>query len=180
MKNKPKRGKPSDASQPKPLMVKISEGQFDTDSPTVGAADSPHGTGTPTSDADADKLQLPGGGLVAMRKSGGLRFTSREVIVYADGRVATDGGPAPTSTQPASTRRLSDKDLVELHQALKGANLHELPHTSGQQNPDAFAYEITARIGAGGYSLEVFDGSIPKQLAPLVALLTKLMRTSGW
>ncbi len=153
MKNKPKRGKPSDTLQSKQVY------------------------GTPKSGAGADKLQLPEGGLVAMRKSGGLRFTSREVVIYPDGRVATDGDPARASTQPAPTRRLSDKDLVELRQALEKTNLHELPHTSGQQNPDAFAYEIAAHIGAASYSLEVFDGSIPGQLAPLVALLTKLMRS---
>jgi len=46
----------------------------------------------PLEAAPADTLRLPRGALVAMRRSGGLKFRSREVVVYRDGRVNYDDG----------------------------------------------------------------------------------------
>jgi hypothetical protein len=59
---------------------------------------------------------------------------------------------------------------------LEAANFPESPSTSGRQSPDAYAYEIAARIAGSTYSVEVFDGSIPEQLSPLIQLLTSYMR----
>lgn len=119
---------------------------------------------------------MPDGALVAMRKSGGLRFTSRTVVVYANGQVATDDAVQPGSAGPAQARKLADADLAALYRALNGANFPQLPATSGRQNPDAFAYELAARAGSAAYSVEVFDGSVPAQLTPLIHLLTDYMR----
>lgn len=124
-----------------------------------------------------DRLTLPGGGLVAMRRSGGIRFTSRSVVVYRDGRVSAEGDPAIRGRNAKETRRLSDEELAELYRALEGADLATLPPATGRQSPDAYAYEIAARVGGDDYSIEVFDGSIPGQLAPLVRLLTRYMRS---
>jgi hypothetical protein len=128
-------------------------------------------------DAD-DALDLPEGALVAMRRSGGLRFTSRAVVVYPDGKVEVRDDAAPGSPAPKPARKLSDQDLAQLYRALDEANFPELPPTSGRQSPDAFAYDIAARIGSRTYAVEAFDGSIPASLAPLVQLLARFMRSS--
>lgn len=132
--------------------------------------------GAPIPNADADKLPLPEGGLVALRRSGGIRFTSRSVTVYVNGQVATGGDTTPISTKHAPARKLDDEELAHLYRALEQANFEHLPATSGKQNPDGYAYEIAARIGPANYTIEVFDGSIPSRLAPLIQLLTGYMR----
>ncbi len=135
--------------------------------------------GPPTPGTSDDRLVLPEGGLVAMRRSGGLRFTSREVVVYADGHITAEGDAAPGPTRSGQARKLNDEDLAKLYRALDQANFQKLPATSGRQNPDGYAYEIVARIGPASYPVEVFDGSIPRQLAPLIHLLTGYMRPPG-
>lgn len=122
-----------------------------------------------------DRLVLPDGALVAMRRSGGFRFSSREVVIYHDGRVAVDSD-AEGPTEPVITRRLSYKELAELYSALDAANSTQLPTTRGYQNADAYAYEIVTRSGTAVHSIEVFDGSIPAQLAPLIRFLTACIR----
>ena len=37
--------------------------------------------------ADDDQLKLPRGAFIAFQQSGGLRFSTRSLIVYRDGRV---------------------------------------------------------------------------------------------
>ena len=117
----------------------------------------------------ADALRLPRGALVAMRRSGGLKFRSREVVVYRDGRVNYDDG----ESGPRTVWTLGQAEMAELHRALDQANLAK-PPTVGRQNPDAFAYEIVARPTRRVYSAEVFQGSIPASLAPLIAQLNRL------
>jgi hypothetical protein len=117
--------------------------------------------------AEVGKLALPRGGLVAMRKSGGLKFSTQQVVVYKDGRAVSDtsrgaGGKA---------RKLSDAQLAELYRTLDGIDFSRLEPTIGRQNPDAFAYEIAVRIGRTLYNVEVFDGSIPEEIEPLIRLL---------
>jgi hypothetical protein len=121
-----------------------------------------------------DKLTLPRGALVAMRKSGGFRFSSRTIVVYRDGRaiyeISTPAAEAP------GLWRLTDEQLVELYGALEQANFPRLPAATGRHNPDAFAYEIVARVRRRLYAAEVFDGSIPPSLAPLIRQLGQLMQ----
>lgn len=147
-----------------------------------------------------DKPSLPEDALVAMWRSGGLRFTSKGVVIYRDGRVTTEGtGFGAARQSPAQW--LSDAEFAELYRALGTARLHELPSTrdqgpgvrgqgfgvetdsfpelhstSGRANPDAYAYEVAAKIGPNTYTVEVFDGSVPEQLAPLIEFLSKRMR----
>jgi hypothetical protein len=124
--------------------------------------------------ADTDSLTLPRGGLVAMRESGGLRFRSREIVVYRSGKVIyrqlAPAGEGPTS----DIRQLPLSQLVELHHLLKQSNFAKLLVT-GRQNPDAFAYEIVARVGRRVHFVEAFEGSIPESLAPLIRDLRDLM-----
>ena len=123
-----------------------------------------------------EQLALPDGGIVAMRRSGGFRFTSRQVTVYQDGTVEAKNA-APGSRKVPTTWKLRDKELASLYRLLDAAGLPELPPVSGQQSPDGMAYEIEARIGQDVYSIETFDGSIPEPLAPLIQTLTSFMRS---
>ena len=130
-----------------------------------------------SANANAGSLVLPDGGLVAMRKSGGLRFTSRTVTVFRDGRVMVNtqagGLPSDAGSAPHSTRQMNDAELAQLYRALDRAALPELPQVSGRQNPDAYAYELAALLEGREYSAEVFDGSVPEQVAPLIQLLAR-------
>jgi hypothetical protein len=119
-----------------------------------------------------NRLALPRGGLVAMRMSGGFRFGSREICVYRSGKIAyVQTAPALIS----ETRQLPLSQLVEMHHLLKQSDLARLPATAGRQSGDAFAYEIVARVGRVVRSVEVFEGSIPDSLAPLIHKLKQLM-----
>lgn len=127
----------------------------------------------PLEDPQADRLLLPRGALVAMRRSGGFKFRSHEVVVYRDGRVNYDDG----REGPRTVWTLSDAELAELRRALEQANLSKLPPSSGRHNPDAFAYEIVGRPSRRAYGVEVFQGSIPESLKPLIEQLSRFMWT---
>lgn len=133
--------------------------------------------GTPTlPPAEDDPLALPTGALVAMRRSGGLLFSSRTIVVYPDGRLATSalGGGHPA--RAGATRSLSAAQLARLRQILGGidfARLRTMP--SGHPRPDAYAYELAAPVGRATASLEVFEGAVPPTLAPLLGLLNGLL-----
>jgi hypothetical protein len=117
----------------------------------------------------AETLRLPRGALVAMRRSGGFKFRSREVVVYRDGRVNYDDG----KSGPRTVWTLGDDEMAELRRALDQAGFAKLP-AAGRQNPDAFAYEIVARLARRVYSAEALQGSIPASLAPLIQQLGRL------
>jgi hypothetical protein len=104
-----------------------------------------------------------------MRKSGGLRFSTQQVVIYKDGRVAAGAVTSP------ETQILTDAQLAELYRAFDDVDFSQFPATIGRQNPDAFAYEIAVRVGHNTYRTEVFDGSIPERLAPLIQLLRQFM-----
>ena len=127
----------------------------------------------PLEDPHADRLTLPRGALVAMRRSGGFKFRSREVVAYRDGRVNYDDGQAGSRT----VWTLDDAEMAELRRALEQANLPKLAPSSGRQNPDAFAYEIVGRPSRRAYAAEVFQGSIPASLKPLIQQLSRFMWT---
>jgi hypothetical protein len=118
---------------------------------------------------DVQTFALPRGGWVGMRMSGGLRFSTREVVVFRDGRVTRAGGIG----------KLTDAQMDQLRAALEPISFGRLPATPGRQKPDAYAYEIAARPKRRAYAVEVFDGSIPPVLAPLVAALRRIMLTEG-
>lgn len=122
-----------------------------------------------------EELALPEGAWIAMRKSGGLLFSSREVVVYRDGRVTSTaiGGGRPA--RAGSPRRLTEGQLAALRRTVGQIDFDRLPAHSGRQGPDAYAYEIVARTGRASRALEVFDGSIPQPLAPLIQQLNQLL-----
>ncbi|HEX9372348.1 MAG TPA: hypothetical protein VF897_15140, partial [Roseiflexaceae bacterium] len=61
-----------------------------------------------------DRLELPAGALVALRKSGGLKFSSREVVVYRDGRVTYQAIPPEEPEAARAPRKLTRAQLADL------------------------------------------------------------------
>ncbi len=122
-----------------------------------------------------EALALPEGAWLAMRKSGGLLFSSREVVVYEDGRVigSAIGGGRPE--RDATPRRLAAAQLAALRRAVEQIDFGRLPAVAGHQGRDAFVYELVARSGRATHAVEVFEGAIPEQLAPLVEQLNRLL-----
>jgi hypothetical protein len=127
----------------------------------------------PSAPAD-ERLKLPRGAFVALRKSGGLRFSSREVVVFRDGRVrATVLGAVPGGAD--EPRRLLADEVTTLYQRIAASDIKKLPARSGQQSPDAFAYELVARVGRNVYAVEFFDPDIPESLEPIIRDLLALI-----
>jgi len=120
-----------------------------------------------------EPLQLPKGALIAFRKSGGFKFSSREIALYPDGRVSLSGTDSPK--QASSAPKLSDAQIAELRRLLDQVGFARLRLGGGQQPPDSYAYEIVAQIDGKANSIEVFDGKIPDALTPLIQRLSKLL-----
>ncbi len=121
-----------------------------------------------------EPLRLPRGAFVAFRKSGGLRFTTGEVVVYPDGRVAYDARGVPQKEYNRLRRALNDGQVIAMRKLLDQSNFWRTS-SGGEQNPDGYAYEIAARLGQRSNEIEVFDGSLPEPLKPLVERLSKLL-----
>jgi hypothetical protein len=122
-----------------------------------------------------DRLKLARGAFVALRQSGGLRFSTREVSVYHDGRViARRQGKLDTRE---GSRRIPPDEVADLKAAIADSRLRDLPRFAsiGRPSPDGYAYELIARTGRKLRSIEFFDGSIPCDLQPLLAQLKTLM-----
>lgn len=124
---------------------------------------------TPEPAPPAEEPLLPRGGLVALRKSGGLRFTSRSVVVYRSGRALIGGGPAAAPRE----RRLSAEELERLKGLILRARLARQRPT-GSQPADGYAYEIAARVSKRLRSVEVYDGAMPEAIRELVEALSAL------
>jgi hypothetical protein len=118
-----------------------------------------------------DRIMVPQNGLVALRKSGGMRFTSRAVIVLRSGWALQQPHDGP-SLRP---RRVAPAALKALRRLTLRARLGSLPETIGTASPDAYAYELAARIGRQVHRVTVYDGSIPAAVEPLIRALSKLL-----
>ena len=168
------------------MLASIPEGPHDTrlegDATPVGLADDARPMSKPPARNPAalppereELLALPQGAWLAMRKSGGLLFSSREVAVYEDGRVtgsAIGGGRLERDSPP---RRLAPAQLAALRRAVEQIDFGRLPAVAGRQGRDAFVYELVARSGRATHAVEVFEGAIPEQVAPLVEQLNRLL-----
>lgn len=121
-----------------------------------------------------DPFRLPRSAFVGLRKSGGLNFTTREVVFYPDGRVAYDARGVPQKEYTRLRRVMNDGQIVSLRKLLDQTNFW-MTEGGGQQNPDAFAYEIAASLNHRSHELEVFDGSIPENIKPLIERLSKFL-----
>lgn len=125
-------------------------------------------------DNKPEPFRLPRSAFVGLRKSGGLAFTSSEVVVYPDGRVAYDARGVPQKEYTRLRRVLNDGQTISLRKLLDQTNFWQATG-GGEQNPDGYAYEIAARLGQRSNEIEVFDGSVPESLQPLVERLSKLL-----
>jgi hypothetical protein len=118
-----------------------------------------------------DQLKLPRGAFIALRQSGGLRFSTREVTVYNDGRVIWN---RQGKLAEEGSRRITPAEVAELKELIKQSGLLGLPHPIGRPSPDGYAYELIARAGRKSTSIEIFTGSIPLEIQPLLAQLQLL------
>jgi len=118
-------------------------------------------------------LKLPRGAFIALRQSGGLRFSTREVIVYNDGRVIWNRqGKFDTGN---GSRQITPDEVAEFKDLLAHSGLRELANPIGQPSPDGYAYELIVRLGRKSTALEFFTGSISAEIQPLLARLKTLM-----
>jgi hypothetical protein len=123
----------------------------------------------------ADRIKLPRGAFVACRQSGGLRFSTREVTVYNDGRVIVRRQGKLGSGE--NTLRITPAEVAALKALITQSGLPGLPRyaTIGSQSPDAYAYELIVRLERKSNKFEFFDGSIPAEVKPLLTQLKSLM-----
>jgi hypothetical protein len=126
-------------------------------------------------DAADDRLKLARGAFIAVRQSGGLRFSTREVTVYHDGLVVARRQGKLDSREEA--RRITPGEVADLKAAIAQSSLRDRPRFAsiGRPNPDGYAYELIARAGRKLRAIEFFDDSIPSDVKPLLAQLKTLM-----
>ncbi len=129
----------------------------------------------PSVPEERKKLALPKGALIAFRKSGGVEFSSREVVIYPDGRMTYDS-QGVQKHGPERPRKLNDAQVIQLRRMLEQANFFRLESVKGEQGGDVFAYELAARLGNRTNDIEFFTGNVPSALEKLVERLTELMQ----
>ena len=123
--------------------------------------------------ADDDRLKLPRRAFIAFRQSGGLRFSTREVTVYNDGRVISRRQGKLGAGE--GSQRITPAEVAELKDLIAQSDLMRLPTSIGQQSPDGYAYELIARVRRKSKLIEFFDGSIPADAQTLLVRLKTLM-----
>ncbi len=123
----------------------------------------------------SDSLELPQGALVAMSKSGGLRFSTRGLVVYSDGHGRYNIGPRAGRPAQSGALELTESQLARLRRTITSIDFSELPAHLERANPDAFVYEIAVRALGREYHVETSDGSISPALVPLIEQLRRLM-----
>lgn len=119
--------------------------------------------------SDEDRLSLPRGGLVAFRKSGGLRFTSRGFVVYRSGWVV------PLEGTEGRPRHMTSEAREALEALLLRSGMSRRHHQKARGTRDGYGYEITARYGGRTRYAEAEDGAIPDELRRLIEVLQRLM-----
>ncbi|HWQ12711.1 MAG TPA: hypothetical protein VNL77_07925 [Roseiflexaceae bacterium] len=117
-----------------------------------------------------ERPALPRGALVALRRSGGLAFRTREVTVYRDGRVTYDAN-GPGGQRAQAVWLLGADELEALRRELEAIDWAALRFAHARQSPDAYAYELVARVGRRLRRMEVAEGAIPQAVEPLVRRL---------
>lgn len=161
------------------LLGGLGLGGADVDTSLTPTAAASHRKGEPTSDAakmpssfDADPLVLPGTAVAALRKSGGLRFSSREVVVFRDGRVSYRTLAPHPEPRRRSVRVLSSMEMGELRRLIKACLLS--PRPAARSSPDAFVSEVATRSGRTVRQAELTPGAMDASEAALVNFLTRL------
>ncbi|MGH2592232.1 MAG: hypothetical protein ACRDGG_01825 [Anaerolineae bacterium] len=124
---------------------------------------------------DEDRLVLPRSALVAMRVSGGLRFSSREIVVHSNGRVRYRRSEAGAPARFRTVRAISKAQVARLRQMIEDIDFTQAITAGGRQSPDALAYEVAARVRRTSRYTEAFEGRVPDALAPLIRQLNQWM-----
>ncbi|MBI3732660.1 MAG: hypothetical protein HY259_04280 [Chloroflexi bacterium] len=122
-----------------------------------------------------EPLELPKGALIAFRKSRGGGLRSHTVIVYPDGRVTHGGGDTSRQVYLRVSRQLNDAQIMKMRRWLEQGGFFRLTPQPANPDPSAATYTIAARVGSHSNRLELFDGSIPGSLQPLVQQLSQLL-----
>lgn len=130
----------------------------------------------PESAADSEQLDLPPGAFVAMRKSGGMRFSSRTVVVYRSGRIETSSIQAFVSEQGAPPIRLSSTAVQLLERLVQQSGLARRQPIAARPSADGYSYELVARAGRRLRRATLYDGSIPAPIRPLLNVLQRLIK----
>jgi hypothetical protein len=172
MSNPPDKNRPS-APPDSEVLANIPKGAADQElqaNPPRTAAS--HQKAAPAND---DQLKRPRGALVAMRKSGGIRFTWRLLVVRADGRVIYKSNELGAPRAARAVGQLDAAQLADLQALIKRTDFGVTAPGAARQNPDAFAYELIARAGRKNVFAEAFEGSIPEALKPLIQYLNRLL-----
>lgn len=118
---------------------------------------------------DDAPLSLPMGGKLVMRKSGGLKFSSKETLITRDRWVWR----GETDATPPRTARLTVQQMASLGELLGRLNLAGLDGRKATASPDAYVYEFAVRYRWRLYRLEAADG----KMAPGIAELVKMVQT---
>lgn len=113
-------------------------------------------------------LELPRGALVAFRKSGGLRFSSRGVVVTRGGWVEPMAGTA------GRRRHITPEALAVLERLILRSGLTRVGQGPAPATRDGFAYEIAAHVAGRARSVELHD-PVPEGQERLVQVLTRLL-----
>ncbi|MBI5878597.1 MAG: hypothetical protein HZB53_13190 [Chloroflexi bacterium] len=133
----------------------------------------------PEAGASAPKaLELPRGALLVMRVSGGLRFTTQEMVVYPDGRVTPGADDTVKTVFNRTQRSMADAHIVRLRKLLDQSGFFKSQPPKVEPSPDGYAYEIVSRIGPKHNHIEVFTGTMPDGVQTLVDYLMKWMPPS--
>lgn len=111
-----------------------------------------------------------------MRRSGGLKFSSQEIYVYPDGRVTHAERDLSKEPHARPGRKLNDAQIMRLRRLLSSSGFFSFKPEPRPQDPDAYVYELAARLGNKSHEIELHTGSIPDALAPLVEMLSQLLQ----
>ena len=132
-------------------------------------------TKTPETTPKLEPLQLQKGALIAFRKSGGAPASTREIVLYPDGRVSFGGPDLGKEMYAHVPRKMNDAQIARLRKTLEHVNFFRMESAQGEPPPDVLLYEIVARAGNRVNSVAVFDGAISDALTPLFQQLSALM-----
>jgi len=171
MSNPPDKNRPA-APPDSEVLAKIPQGAADHELQSSPPAAERHQKSAPPDD---ERLKRPRGALVAVRKSGGIRFTWRLLVVRADGRLIYKSNEigAPRAARPIG--QLDPAQLADLQALIAQTDFAAGSPGAARQNPDAFAYELIARVGHKNLFAEAFEGSVPEPLKPLIQRLNRLL-----
>ncbi|MBI3538544.1 MAG: hypothetical protein HY070_13430 [Chloroflexi bacterium] len=118
-------------------------------------------------------LFLPKGALIAFRKTRGAN--ALEFYLYPDGRISFNTPDYSTEAYERVSRKLNDAQINRLRHLLDQVNFYRAQSAQSKPRGENIAYEISARVGNKSNTIELFDGSIPAALKPLIEQLNALM-----